>query len=383
MNLPDQDELYRALVARSEAYEGRFVAGVKTTGIFCRFSCSARKPLKQNVEFFQDKEAAQQKGYRPCLICKPNLSGETAKSVITGDGRRGPLRSKHRLTVELPAQFDSRWTLAFLRARIVSGLESLLENRYSRILRLGNAAVFIQIDFGNQALEVEYSGDASRAEMRRHLRWLFDLDAPLHEFIEKSRVDPILQQVVPLRPNIRLVRISDLFEGLVRAIIGQQISLSAANTVLSRFVARFNPSRPRLVSALQAFPRPSDILRASVSDLQALGLQGGKAKALRACAEYCAAYFSLFDSWDARSTAVCEADLRALPGIGPWTTGYVAMRCSDSRDGFPSNDLVVLKALRRLQTEVGAPATQIATADWRPWRSYAALHLWHLMKPEA
>jgi len=278
--------------------------------------------------------------------------------------------------VTLPANFDVEWTLSFLRARVVPGLESLQENQYTRVLRFGNIDNLVQLQFEDQVLEIEYSGEVSCAQMRRHIRWLFDLDAPLDDFIEMSHRDSILQLIVPHRPNIRLVRISDLFEGLVRAIIGQQISLSAANTILGRFVARYGVSSPFSAVVSCVFPSPTATLNTSVSELQTLGIQAGKAKALLACAEYCSIHFALFSASGERCLVISEKELLALPGIGPWSAGYVVMRCSNDWNGFPSNDLGVLKALHRLNGQIDAASIQLIVGRWQPWRSYATLHLW-------
>jgi AraC family transcriptional regulator of adaptative response / DNA-3-methyladenine glycosylase II len=162
----------------------------------------------------------------------------------------------------------------------------------------------------------------------------------------------------------------DPFECAVRAVLGQQISVGAARTIAARLVAR---AGRRIADAsfglTHLFPSPSAIAQA---DLDGLGLMKTRAAALRALARAVADGTISFD----RPADDVSARLAALPGLGEWTAQYVALRALEDPDAFPSADLV----LRRMAASGGMPLTSRAlearAERWRPWRAYAAIHLW-------
>ncbi len=210
---------------------------------------------------------------------------------------------------------------------------------------------------------------------------MFDLDGDLETFIAHVRRDKLLGPLVKRRPHVRLPRLIDPFEGLVRAMLGQQVTVRAASTMTDRFTRQFgtpigtgDDAKEPGADALYAFPRPEAIAAAGADALRGIGLTRAKATAIARLAETLASgRLDCARLADLPSDDV-QAALVALPGIGPWTASYVRMRVLGDRDAFPAADLGVIKALEALGI---ARADQVATAErWRPWRAYAVLHLW-------
>ena len=273
------------------------------------------------------------------------------------------------MKLPVPPDFDFDWTLGFLAARVVPSLEAVEDGEYRRSLRVDGRPVTLAVRFHPGELTVRSS---PRLPQLRHLvTRMFDLDVDLDAFHALAAGDPLLRDLVAARPWIRLPQYLDPFEGTVRAILGQQVSLAAASTMVDRLVRRVGDPAP---DSLLAFPRPEAVAALGTEGLLELGLTRAKAAALHGLA--------LADlDWERLRTAPAEeaeAELDALPGIGPWTASYVRMRTLGDRDAFPAADLGVIKALRALLPEEPSPKRIAALAEsWRPWRAYATLHLWH------
>lgn len=269
-----------------------------------------------------------------------------------------------------PPDFDFDWTLGFVAARVVPSLESLENGEYRRSLRVFGRAVALAIRVEPGELTIRSSPRLPSAELRRLVTRMFDLDVDLKGFHQLAAQDPLLSGLVAARPWIRLPQYLDPFEGTVRAILGQQVSLAAASTMVDRLVRRVGDSAPDF--GLLAFPRPESVAALGHEGLLSLGLTRAKAAALYGLAT---AVLDGTVDWDRlriAPAAEAEAALDALPGIGPWTASYVRMRTLGDRDAFPASDLGVIKALQT------TPARAQALAEsWRPWRAYATLHLWH------
>jgi AraC family transcriptional regulator of adaptative response / DNA-3-methyladenine glycosylase II len=168
----------------------------------------------------------------------------------------------------------------------------------------------------------------------------------------------------------------DPFELAVRAVLGQQVSVRAATTFAGRLVASLGRPLPGHAGPDVLFPTPAAMARA---DLGNIGLTGARAATLKALAAAVAADAALLNSRETLEATVSA--LCALPGIGPWTAQYIAMRALREPDAFPASDLGLLRAL---ETKAGrpSPAALAARAEaWRPWRAYAALRLWTPAEP--
>jgi AraC family transcriptional regulator, regulatory protein of adaptative response / DNA-3-methyladenine glycosylase II len=219
------------------------------------------------------------------------------------------------------------------------------------------------------------------AAARRIVIRLFDLDADLAAFHALAAEDPVLHDLVPRRPGIRLPQLLDPFEGICRAILGQQVSVTAASTMVDRLTRLLGEPAPALDgSRFLTFPRPQAVAAAGAEALARTGLTRAKSASLHTVA--CAAAEGRLDFRRLRSGTAEEshAALVALPGIGPWTASYVRMRTLGDRDAFPASDLGVVKALRALLPQgdrLTIPEIVALGEAWRPWRGYATLHLWN------
>jgi AraC family transcriptional regulator of adaptative response / DNA-3-methyladenine glycosylase II len=252
------------------------------------------------------------------------------------------------------APFDGRAVLGFLEARAVVGVEEVTGGSYRRNVSLknGGGAVSVRPEPAGVRVELDLEHPADAGEALDRVRRLFDLDADPGAIAEVLGSDPLLGPLVRQRPGLRVPGAMDGFELAVRAIVGQQVSVAGARTVLGRMVqehGRFDPHR--LADADPAgfpFPRARGAALVEVARLVAAG------------------ELRLDPDADA---AEMRARLLAIPGIGPWTVSYIAMRALGDRDAFLPGDVAVRRALERLG---GEPDHE----RWRPWRSYAVMHLW-------
>ncbi len=283
------------------------------------------------------------------------------------------------MKIRIRGPFDAEWLGAFLGARAIPGLESFTEGEYRRALRGRDATIGIRL--GRKSLEVRAAGALDPAELPALVGRLFDLDAPLGELQALAAADPILAPLVAARPGMRLPVYDDPFEALIRAILGQQVSVAAARTIGGRMVARFGRPAPALgeveVPPLRFFPGPETLAEAGEAALRELGLTGAKARSILGCARLVAS--GAIDLVALRSAPADEATaaLRALPGVGPWTAAYLRLRGLGDRDAFPAGDLGVRKALGAAGEKLPSEAeTERLSEPWRPWRGYATLHLW-------
>ena len=198
---------------------------------------------------------------------------------------------------------------------------------------------------------------------------MFDLDADPAAIASHLRRDPALARVVP-RTGVRMPGAWDPFEASVRALLGQQISVAAARTLAGRLV-RLCGAPLADTSATHLFPTPEEV---AAADLERIGLPRARAASLRALAESVAGGQVDFERTADLDTLI--ARLTALPGIGPWTAHYIAMRALGEPDAFPAGDLGVRKALAR-GGRLPSEREAVARAErWRPWRAYAVIALW-------
>lgn len=278
-----------------------------------------------------------------------------------------------------PQDFDFDWTLGFLAARVVPSLESLSDGEYRRSLRVDGRPVTLSIRFGEDGLTVLSSPKLPPGELRRLVTRMFDLEVDLAAFHAVAAGDPVLGGLVAARPWIRLPQYLDPFEGTVRAILGQQVSLAAASTMVDRLVRTVGDQAPGPASdsRLLVFPRPESVVDLGQVNLLHLGYTRAKAASVLGLA------LAVLDGtvdWDhlrSAPAAEAEAALDALPGIGPWTASYVRMRTLGDRDAFPAADLGVIKAFKARLPEITPQQIEARAESWRPWRAYATLHLWH------
>jgi AraC family transcriptional regulator of adaptative response / DNA-3-methyladenine glycosylase II len=465
----DAESLYRAVASRDRRFDGRFVLGVTSTGIYCRPSCPARTPKRENVRYFVLPAAAVAAGFRACRRCRPervaarpHIADETGlveralaligqgvvdevgvtglatrlsvserhlhrllvSSVGTGalglaQARRaqaartlleqtqlpvtdvafaagfGSLRQfndvmrleygaspselrRRPTTPDRPADagslalrvpvtvpWDGTRLLAFLGSRAVAGLEAYDGRSYQRTVMTPAGPVLLTLEAGDDTVHVQVTASDLGAvgPAMVAVRRLCDLAADIDAIEEGLLSAPELAPLVRERPGLRVPGTVDGWEILVRAIVGQQVSVAAARTLLGRIVDRCGPVvelGPETDQVSRLFPTAASL---AAADLGGLGLTGRRTATLRAAAAEAASGGLLLEPGDDLSEA--RRRLVALPGVGPWTAEYVALRALADPDAWLGSDLVLARAAAGIDTE-----------QLRPWRAYAALHLW-------
>jgi len=296
--------------------------------------------------------------------------------------RPGVIATTRSAVLPLPPDFDSGWTLAFLGARSVSPLERVGPDTYERVLRLDRRSLTLGCRFGRgpkgaRQLSVRSNRPLPPPRLRSLAVRLFDLETDLRPFRQLARRDPVLRRMVPARRGLRVVQFLDPFEALIRAILGQQVSVAGARTLAGRLV--------RLVDAGTHFPTPAELLGLGTRRLRGIGLTRARARCLFEVARAVDEGQVSWEALRAQPTEEAERVLRALPGVGPWTASYVLMRGLGHRDAFPAADLGVRKALEAACGPRMPFSRVVAVAErWRPFRAYATLHLWDsLSRPRA
>ncbi|GAA4878954.1 AlkA N-terminal domain-containing protein [Ferrimonas pelagia] len=449
-------------MARDSRFDGRFLVGVRSTGIYCRPICRVKAPLEKNVSYFSCAAQAELQGLRPCLRCRPELAPpahdwrvhqpklQRAMALLCSQQITGvvaladacflserqlrrlfqqhlgvsPLQalSTHRLlqakqlltdtrlpitdiayaagfssirrfndafaaayrlspsrfrkdqgaampaaTIQLrlcyrpPLDFSA--LLPFFAHRAINGLEEVRDGIYRR--RLGPEQAFTVQQGEGDALLLTLEGiePGRYAELQQRVRRMWDLDADLTQIHQTLDQEPILRAISAQWPGLRLPSYWDGWETLLRAIVGQQISVAGAITILGRLVTRHE--------AMGGFglPTPEALAR---MDLTAIGMPGARVRTLHAAAQM--AMETPLDGWpDPQATA---QKLAQVKGIGPWTVAYWCLRSGADPDSFPANDMVLLKAARQLGLAQDAKALTQRAQPWAPWRGYAASLLW-------
>jgi AraC family transcriptional regulator of adaptative response / DNA-3-methyladenine glycosylase II len=209
------------------------------------------------------------------------------------------------------------------------------------------------------------------------VRHLFDLDASTDDIARVLSTDKVLRPLLKSNPGVRVPGSWDGFEVTVRAILGQQVSVSAATTLAGRIADRYGDVVDVAVENLERapnrlFPRPEQLARAR---LESLGIIRSRAQTIRSVAKAVLNGELDFDT-AAPAESTCAA-LTAIKGIGDWTAEYVSMRAMKDPDAFPASDLGLLRAFDYPERERMKPRELMKRAEaWRPWRAYAALLLW-------
>jgi len=264
-----------------------------------------------------------------------------------------------RLRFRLQAPYDTDWVLRFLARRAIPGLETVAGDRYERALPEG--PVRIRIDAG--AASVSAPADVPRVDVARRVRALLDLEVDPQAIDGALSAEPTMARRVAARPGLRVPGAWDVYELSVRAILGQQVSVERATQLTIALVERFGSARDR--GAPKSFPEPAVLARANPSEIGLPGTRG------RAIAQLAAEFERGALSRTENEVERLRTTLASIPGVGPWTTEYIAMRGGRDPDAFPASDWVVLKELSA--TAAGARAQAEA---WRPFRAYAVMYLW-------
>ncbi|MGP3911826.1 AlkA N-terminal domain-containing protein [Nonomuraea sp. 10N515B] len=260
-----------------------------------------------------------------------------------------------RLRLHRREPYDVEGVFAFLASRAIPGLEVADRTSYSRAVPGGTITLTPRPD--HIALDVAVDDTRQLARVVARCRRLLDLDADpdaIAEILGQTSLGPL----VSARPGLRVPGTFDGFELAVRAVVGQQISVAGARTLLGRIVAR-------AAAPGGLFPTPAHLLE---TDLTGLGLTNRRIETLKDLAARLAE--GQIDLDGGQDPAEAVTGLLEVPGIGPWTASYVALRALRDPDAWPAGDLVLKKRMAALGI------TDDHIERWRPWRAYAALHLW-------
>ena len=267
---------------------------------------------------------------------------------------------------------------SFLKARAIPGVEVVSSDRYARTIEIDgvHGVVAVEPAPGNALrVAIRCSRLSALPTIIARVRRVFDLSADPQAICAQLAKDPVLAPLVAARPGLRVPGAWDGFELAVRAVLGQQITVAAAVGLAGKLVARYGLP---LAGGLEAeglthvFPRPAQLASA---DLTTLGMPRMRAATLASLASAVLADPHVLGA--GRSLTACVAHLRALPGIGEWTAQYIAMRELREPDAFPAGDIGLLRALTDAKGERPTSRALLAKAEgWRPWRAYAAQHLW-------
>jgi AraC family transcriptional regulator of adaptative response / DNA-3-methyladenine glycosylase II len=282
-----------------------------------------------------------------------------------------------RLAYRPPYDWDAM--LSFLAARAIPGVEIVAGDVYRRTIAIGENSGVIRVapaDKNRVDVAVKFPDIAALPQIIARVRRVFDLAVDPDRIGAHLSLDPILAPRVALRPGLRVPGAWDGFELSVRAILGQQITVPAATRLLGRLVQAHGAPLPVEAGDHEGlshlFPSPTCIADA---DVAALCMPGARALAVTSLARTIAADPSLFSRGAGLDEAI--AKLRSLPGIGEWTAQYIAMRELREPDAFPAADINLMRAMADADGMRPSPSELLARAEaWRPWRAYAALHLW-------
>ena len=299
------------------------------------------------------------------------------RKEAAGKAPRGSIDSAGTSALHLGYRPPYDWDgiLAFLRTRAITGVEHVTDHGYARTVRLGRHRGWIRVTQApeKRCLLVEFTHTLAPVlpGLLGRLRHLFDLSARPDLITAHLKRDPRLKQAVMKHPGLRVPGAFDGFEMAVRAILGQQITVRAATTMACRFAGAFGEEFETPIPELTRLTPPaSRVARASIDDIASLGLVSARAKCLLALAEAFHAGTLRLEPGADPETAM--ARLMELPGIGPWTAQYIAMRALRWPDAFPKEDI----AVRNNLGGVTAKQAEEMSQRWRPWRSYAVLHVW-------
>ncbi len=291
------------------------------------------------------------------------------------------------LTIRLPYRepFDWLSMLEFFGGRATPGCEQVVEDAYLRTVVINGEHGVIECRpdsrTGNISLTIHGLSTLALFEVAQRGREMFDLDAPIADIGEALSTDAKLRLLIRKRPGIRVPGAWDGFELMIRAILGQQVSVKAATTLAGRIAQRYGESivvpesvtgRYPELALNRLFPAPQKLARARFNSI---GLVTSRAETIRRVSKAVVDGDLSFDS--AQDPDAFCSELTAIRGIGDWTAQYVAMRVLKNPDAFPTADLALLKAFDNdAGHRISSANLQGRAEKWRPWRAYAALLLW-------
>ncbi len=295
----------------------------------------------------------------------------------SGPGRR-PRGERHPVTLSLSYRPPLPWEqmLAFFERRAVAGVEEVTDGSYRRSIAIGRAAGTIEVRPGRPGrneVNVAIHGiePALLGHAVRRVRRMFDLDADPVVIADHVSLDARIRPLVRASPGVRLPLTWDPFEAVVRAVLGQQISVAGAVTIAGRLAERCGRPIDGGAAITRVFPGAAELAGA---DLGSLGIPAARTHTLAAVAQAVLSGTLRLDA--SASPEELEEALRSVPGIGPWTAHYVLLRGMGEPDAFPESDLGIRKALDALGYPADPSRRRESLERLAPWRGYAAMYLW-------
>lgn len=283
-----------------------------------------------------------------------------------------------RLSLPYRPPFDWQTLLAFYQTRAIPGVEFIDNGVYHRTIRINATRGVISLTHADKGhslvLTTALSDSCDLLAVVERVRRMFDLDANMAAIHKVLAEDPVLAHLIGKHPGLRLPGAWDPFEVAVRAVVGQQISVKGARTVIGRIVAkagqRFEFRDPPELTHL--FPTPRDLGKC---ELGRVGMPTKRVETIMAVSRAVACGEISFHVRGALENFV--EDLTKVQGIGDWTAQYVAMRALGEPDAFPAADLGIIRALQQGAQRPTPKQVAARAENWRPWRAYAAIYLWH------
>ncbi|MBW2191754.1 MAG: helix-turn-helix domain-containing protein [Deltaproteobacteria bacterium] len=468
-------EYLQAFLRKDAQFDGRFVAGVTTTGIYCKSSCSAKKPAPEHVVCFGMPAEAEAAGYRPCRKCRPDATPGTpawngTSAVVSRalrlieDGlldhanidalcerlgigarqlrrlfnkhlgtspvqvarirrahfarrlvestsmsmthvaqaagfgsvrrfnsvinevygcpptalRRSPNNVAGGLDLQVPIEGPFPWArmLQFLEPWTVPGVEQIVGDRYYRTASFGKVAGEICVthepDAGALRVRVSSSLSAHLLDVVSGVRRLFDVDAQTSVIAEQLATDPVLDACLQVTPGLRVLGAFDHFETAVMMLLNQHIRPDEASELMDRIVDKYGkPVDTSQPSLTHVFPTPHAL---STAHLEAVGVAKRRSRSIQALAK--AVHEGALRLDGAPSLDAAVEGLRSIVDLSVTTAEYIAMRVYREPDAFPSNSRWLRKAISNNGAPVSVSELESHADGWRPWRAYAAMHLW-------
>ncbi len=282
-----------------------------------------------------------------------------------------------RMKLPLAPPYDWPAMLSYLKARLIEGVETVSADTYARSFDIEGVTGIVRVSPGKDCLIVDVRTDDLTVlpNVVARVRRLFDLGAQPDRINEDLSKDPIMQALIAERPGLRAPGAWDGFELAVRAVLGQQITVESARKLAGRLVETHGRALPETLLSDElrfAFPSAQTIAEADLSWLPMPRARSLTLEGLGAALRDDPDIFSLkANLQDAVKT------LTSLKGVGDWTAHYVAMRAMREADAFPAADVALISAYEKLTGDRLKPKELESMSErWRPWRAYAAQHLW-------
>ena len=368
----NNDMKYEYISNANSKYNGKFYTAVKTTGVYCLPSCSAKKPNKENVEFFDTSIEAGAHGYRPCKVCLPNLL-----QVKWSD-------YKNYIEIDVPEDFSFEQCMVYLNRSDIECLHRIKDGDFYKLLKFEDNNVVIKISMGNKKLNVAFMDHIPpkwvRAQVAKYVWDMFDLGIELTPFYELAEKDSIIKLLIEKYKGLRIVKINDMFEAICWAIIGQQINLKFAYTLKKRLVEGYGEKMIYENEEYFLFPTPEVISKLEVEDLKPLQFTTRKA-------EYIIGIAKLFNDGTIKKEKLAlevdyeklKKELVSIRGVGNWTADYTIMKCFEINDAFPIADVGIhnaLKGILGLDRKPTMEEIEKLSVNWKGWQAYATFYLW-------